>query len=170
MTGSAGAGPWVLGAALVVAVALGLLLRARDGRIATAGSTKREDTMSDNAAPAAARLPAPVRQAIAPAGSAEADSVGAEAVTLVQLSTTFCAPCRHTRVLLADLAERTAGLRHVDLDITNQPEVATELGVLRTPTTLALDSRGVELLRFSGVPRRDALLDALRPHLPAQPA
>ncbi|MCP2166103.1 TlpA family protein disulfide reductase [Goodfellowiella coeruleoviolacea] len=167
MTGSAGgAGPWVLLAALALAVALGVLLRARDGRISTRAAADRDrredDVSSDSTTPAAARrLPAAVREAIAPGGAPQA-----EPVTLVQLSTTFCAPCRHTRVLLADLAARTTGLRHVDLDITNRPEVATDLGVLRTPTTLALDRHGVELLRFSGVPRREALLDALRPHLP----
>ena len=86
-------------------------------------------------------------------------------VTLLQISTTFCAPCRHTRILLSDLAEKVDGLRHVDFDVTNHPEVASSLGVLTTPTTLAVDSTGTELMRVSGVPKRDTLLDALRPHL-----
>jgi thiol-disulfide isomerase/thioredoxin len=88
------------------------------------------------------------------------------AVTLVQISTTFCAPCRHARVLLADLAGKVDGLRHVELDVTDQPAVATELGVLRTPTTLALTANGTELLRVGGVPKGEPLLSALRPHLP----
>ena len=124
---------------LVLASALGLALRARNGRVRDARAVE---------------LPDDVRRALAPAG-----------VTLVQLSTTFCAPCRHTRVLLSDLAERTDGLHHAELDVTDRPDLARELSVLRTPTTLAVDERGTELLRVGGVPRRDALLEALRPHL-----
>jgi len=89
----------------------------------------------------------------------------AAAVTLVQLTTTFCAPCRQARVLLADLARRTDGVHHTELDLTERPDLARELSVLRTPTTLAVDRAGTELLRVGGVPKRDTLLDALRPHL-----
>ncbi|PRY43270.1 TlpA family protein disulfide reductase [Umezawaea tangerina] len=140
-------GLWALVAVLVAVGATGLLLRAREGRIRT------------SAAPVATgpALPGPVRAALHPD----------DPVTLVQLSTTFCTPCRQTRVLLADLAGRTEGLHHVDLDVTSMPEVARELGVLRTPTTLALSSSGAEILRVGGVPRREALLAALAGHLPA---
>jgi thiol-disulfide isomerase/thioredoxin len=133
-------GVLVLIGTLVLASVVGLLIRARNGRVRPAR-------------PAGA-LPEDVRRELAPGE-----------VTLVQLSTTFCAPCRHTRVLLSDLAERTDGLRHAELDLTDRPDLARELSVLRTPTTLAVDDRGTELLRVGGVPRRDALLDALRPHL-----
>jgi thiol-disulfide isomerase/thioredoxin len=88
-------------------------------------------------------------------------------VTLVQISTTFCAPCRHARAVLSPLAERTEGLRHVELDVTDQPEVAQALGVLRTPTTLAFSPAGKELLRVSGVPKAEAVLEALDEHLRA---
>jgi hypothetical protein len=44
--------------------------------------------------------------------------------------------------------------------------VATSLGVMRTPTTLAVDAHGVEIMRVGGVPKRETLLEALRPHLP----
>jgi hypothetical protein len=63
------------------------------------------------------------------------------------------------------MAGSTPGLRHVEFDLTNDPDIARQLGVLRTPTTIAFDATGAELLRVGGVPRRDALLDALRPHL-----
>jgi thiol-disulfide isomerase/thioredoxin len=86
-------------------------------------------------------------------------------VTLLQLSTTFCAPCRHARVLLEDLARRTPGVRHIEVDLTDRPELTQRLRVRSTPTTVAIDPVGRELLRLVGVPRRDALLSALRPHL-----
>jgi thiol-disulfide isomerase/thioredoxin len=125
---------------LAVAGVLGFALRARNGRVRQA---KRGD------------LPEDVRRLL-----------GADAsVTLVQLSTTFCAPCRQARVVLADLAERTEGLHHAELDLTERPDLARALSVLRTPTTLAVDAHGTELLRIGGVPRRADLLDALRPHL-----
>jgi thiol-disulfide isomerase/thioredoxin len=135
---------WVLLGALAVAGALAWLLQAREGRI------KASATGPSN------ELPEPVRAALADAPS----------VTLLQVSTTFCAPCRHARVILARLAESTSGLAHVELDVTDRPEIATSLGVLRTPTTVAFTSDGRELLRVGGVPRGDTLIDALRPHLP----
>ncbi|MBB5954615.1 thiol-disulfide isomerase/thioredoxin [Saccharothrix tamanrassetensis] len=135
-------GVWALLGAVAVVAVIGVVLRVQNGRIRT-GRVGTD-------------LPEPVRALLDPATP----------VTLVQISTTFCAPCRHTRALLEDLAGRTDGLRHVELDVTDRPEVAAGLGVLRTPTTLALDASGTELLRVGGVPERDALLAALRPHLP----
>lgn len=137
-------GVWALLGALAVAGAIGVLLKVREGRI-----SRREATPGS-----LGDLPAPVRDLLAPG------------VTLVQLSTTFCAPCRHAKVILRDLADRTDGLTHAELDVTNLPDVATKLGVMRTPTTLALTADGTEVLRVGGVPKRDSLLEALRPHLP----
>ncbi|WP_431917737.1 TlpA family protein disulfide reductase [Amycolatopsis tucumanensis] len=139
-------GVWVVLGTLVVAAVAGGLLKVRNGRVRAA-----------RRAPAAG-LPEPVAAVL---------DTGAR-VTLVQISTTFCTPCRHTRALLGPLAERTDGLNHVELDVTNQPEVAQALGVLRTPTTIAYDSDGTELLRVGGVPKAPALLEALAPHLPAR--
>ena len=132
-------GALVLVGTLVLATAVGLVVKARNGRVRVA-------SVGD--------LPADVQALVAPAG-----------VTLVQLSTTFCAPCRHTRVLLSDLAAHTDGLHHTELDLTERPDLAKELSVLRTPTTLAVNENGTELLRVGGVPKRDELLAALRPHL-----
>ena len=135
-------GALVLVGTLVLATAAGLVMKARDGRVrATAPSG----------------LPADIRALVAPAG-----------VTLVQLSTTFCAPCRHARVLLSDLAARTDGLHHAELDLTDRPDLAKQLSVRRTPTTLAVDGRGAEILRVGGVPKRHELLAALEPHLSSQ--
>jgi thiol-disulfide isomerase/thioredoxin len=134
-------GALVLVGTLVLATAAGLVMKARNGRVRVA---------------VASGLPADIKALLAPAG-----------VTLVQLSTTFCAPCRHARVLLSDLAGRTEGLHHTELDLTDRPDLARELSVLRTPTTLAVDGHGAEILRVGGVPKRDELLAALRPHLPS---
>ncbi|TQM82247.1 thioredoxin [Saccharothrix saharensis] len=140
-------GAWALLGAIAVVAVVAVVLRARDGRVRPAGA---------HAAEAHADLPAPVRALLDPGTP----------VTLVQLSTTFCANCRRTRTVLEELADRTEGLRHVELDVTDLPEVAATLGVLRAPTTLALAPSGAELLRVGGIPKPDALVAALRPHLP----
>jgi thiol-disulfide isomerase/thioredoxin len=129
---------------LVVGVVFGVVSRVRNGRVRV---TEQKPERA---------LPEPVGALLDPASD----------VTLVQISTTFCAPCWHAKAVLSALADKTDGLRHVDLDVTEQPEVAQALGILRTPTTLALTSDGRELLRVGGVPKGSALLEALRPHLP----
>ncbi|MEU5691358.1 thioredoxin family protein [Actinosynnema sp. NPDC020468] len=134
-------GVWAVVAVAVLVAAVGVVKKVRDGRVRAGREVA---------------LPEPVRALLDPAAP----------VTLVQLSTTFCTPCRQTKALLTDLAARTDGLRHVELDVTDRPEVATGLGVLRTPTTLALTPSGVELLRVGGVPKTGELIDALRSHLP----
>lgn len=135
-------GVLVLVGTLVLATVIGLVMKARNGRVRSAGTSG---------------LPADIQALVAPVG-----------VTLVQLSTTFCAPCRHARALLSDLAARTDGLHHTELDLTDRPDLARELSVLRTPTTLAVDGDGTEILRVGGVPKRDELLAALKPRLPSQ--
>lgn len=135
-------GVLVLAVAVAVAIAAGLVLRARNGRLRTAAH----------------------RSGLPPAVLAELDEVSD--VTLVMLTTEFCAQCKQTRVVLRDLAERTDGLAHSEIDLTDKPELARQLSVLRTPTTLAVAANGTEILRVGGLPRRTELLDALRPHLP----
>jgi thiol-disulfide isomerase/thioredoxin len=137
-------GVWVVIGTLAVASLLGLAWRRSQGRVRTA-----------KASVTTRGLPAELHELVDPGSR----------VTLLQISTTFCAPCRHTRILLSDLAGKVDGLHHVDFDVTDHPEVAAALGVLTTPTTLAVDSTGVELMRVSGVPKKDTLLDALRPYL-----
>ncbi|MGI5995654.1 MAG: TlpA family protein disulfide reductase [Saccharomonospora viridis] len=137
-------GLWVLVATLVAGVLTGGLLRSRQGRV-------RRSAEEATGPPS---LPGPV-----------SDALVADAVTLVQLSTTFCAPCRHARAVLARVAETTDGVAHVELDITDRPEVAEALRVLRTPTTIAFDPTGRELLRISGVPKPATLRTALAPHI-----
>jgi thiol-disulfide isomerase/thioredoxin len=139
MTGMSGTA--VLVGAIAVAVVAGLVLRARNGRLRTSASPSG--------------LPAEVL--------AELDE--ASHVTLVMFSTEFCASCKHTRVVLNGLAQDTDGIAHTEIDLTDKPQLAKELSVLRTPTTIAVSADGTELLRVGGLPKRDELLDALRPHL-----
>lgn len=125
---------------LAVATVVGLVLRARSGRI-------RRSTASGG---------------WALAGRTPGDG---ERVLLLQLSSPVCAPCRQTAAVLDGLAADTAGVVHVEVDVAEQPDVARALHVLRTPTTVAFDRAGGELLRVAGVPRVTELASALAPSL-----
>ncbi|RCW47039.1 thioredoxin [Halopolyspora algeriensis] len=148
-------GWWTLLATVAAALCLGFAWRARQGRIRVRNRTATadvEESVTD-------QLPEGLRKRL----TEEADE--ATRVTLLQLSTTFCAPCRHTRSLLTHFAGHTDGVQHIEVDLTHHPEWSTPLGVHTTPTTLALDAAGRELFRFSGVPRQGELSEALRPHV-----
>lgn len=93
-----------------------------------------------------------------------ADELGdrlGERATLVQFSSAFCAPCRATRVLLTDIADKTPGVVTIDIDAEERLELTRKLNILRTPTVLVLDAKGRVTRRASGQPRRDQVLAAL---------
>lgn len=133
----------VLVGTLVLATGAGLWLRSRDGRPRT------------GAPPAAVGGWVLAGHAPAPA----------DRVLLLQISSPVCTPCRQTADLLTGLAARTPGVVHREIDVAEDPAPARELGVLRTPTVVAFDRSGVELLRVSGVPRLGDLEAALAPQL-----
>ena len=81
--------------------------------------------------------------------------------TLVQFSSAFCAPCRATRVLLADIAATTPGVVTIEIDAEERLELTRQLNIPRTPTVLILDADGRITRRASGLPRRDQVLAAL---------
>lgn len=88
-----------------------------------------------------------------------------EAATLVQFSTAFCAPCRATRVVLGDVAGRTEGVVHLEVDAEKHLDLVRQLDIRRTPTMIVLDRDGNEITRAAGAPRRDQVLAALRSHI-----
>jgi thiol-disulfide isomerase/thioredoxin len=81
--------------------------------------------------------------------------------TLLQFSTAFCAPCRATRRVLADVAALVDGVVHVEVDAEHHLDAVRRLGVLRTPTTLVLDAAGHEVTRAAGAPRKEQVLAAV---------
>lgn len=128
----------VLVATLALATVAGLWLRSRNGRI-------RTGTASGGWALAGVS-PGP-----------------GETVLLLQLSSPVCTPCRRTAEVLTALHERRPDLVHREIDVADHPDVARQLGVMRTPTVVAFDRTGAELLRISGVPdagRLEASLEA----------
>jgi thiol-disulfide isomerase/thioredoxin len=138
------AGLIALAAALIVASALGLLLRRRAGRFRPA---------------AQARATAPVRDDVL----TEADlgaPLGPRA-TLVQFSTAFCAPCRPTRQILAQVAGMVDGVTHIDVDAAERMGLVRRLKVNSTPTVLVLGPDGSIARRATGLPRKADVIAAL---------
>jgi thiol-disulfide isomerase/thioredoxin len=83
-------------------------------------------------------------------------------VTLLQFSSAFCAPCRATAQLCADVAARTEGVRHVEVDAPSRLDAVRALGVMRTPTLLVVDAAGRVVRRAAGrPPTRQHLLMAV---------
>jgi thiol-disulfide isomerase/thioredoxin len=131
----------VLVAVLVLATGVGLLLSARAGRLRSGGTAEGGWELAGHT-----------------------PSVD-ERVLLLQLSSPVCTPCRQAAAVLDKLVADTPGLVHAELDVAEHPDVARTLGVMRTPTVVAFDRAGVELLRVSGVPRTPELASALAPAL-----
>lgn len=84
-----------------------------------------------------------------------------ESYTLLQFSSAFCAPCRAARRVLAGVAETVPGVSHIEVDAEHHLDLVRRVGVLRTPTTLILDERGVEITRATGAPTSHQVLGVL---------
>jgi thioredoxin-like negative regulator of GroEL len=129
---------WI-GALLALSSALGLLWKSRTGRARPTPATRVD----------LAEVPAHAR------------------ATLLQFSTAICSACPPTRRLLGSIAAETPGVHHVDINLSERPELATQFGILQTPTTFVLDAAGVVRARIGGAPRPQVVRDALRPLLGA---
>jgi len=135
-----------LAAVLAAASVLGLTLRRRAGRFR-----------------AAATPSVPSSAAAGPdvlTGADLGEPLGRRA-TLVQFSTAFCAPCRPTRQILAQVAGMVDGVTHVDLDAAARLDLVRRLRINSTPTVLVLDPDGAIVKRASGLPRKADVIAAL---------
>jgi thiol-disulfide isomerase/thioredoxin len=144
-------------AALAVATALGLAWRATSGRM-------RRPRGRALTPVAGATLPADEAAAAADPERITAAQLGGplgDRVTLLQFSSAFCAPCRATRRILADVAGMTDGVTHVEIDAESRLDLVRALGVLRTPTVLVLAADGRIVRRASGQPRKADVIAAI---------
>ena len=79
----------------------------------------------------------------------------------LQFSSAFCTPCRATRTLLENVVTELNDVRHVEIDAETNLELVRKLDIRSTPTTLILNSFGLEVGRAVGAPKRDQVLAAL---------
>lgn len=122
---------------LVVASAIGIVWRRRNGKVTVV--TESTDVLT----------PQDLGQ---PLG---------ESATLVQFSSAFCQPCRATRRILEEVADMVPGVAHVELDAEANLELVRSLNVLRTPTVFVVDPEGRIRTRASGQPRKVDVIAAL---------
>ncbi|UUU20037.1 TlpA family protein disulfide reductase [Streptomyces sp. DSM 40750] len=94
-------------------------------------------------------------------GAAELGEGLGERATLVQFSSAFCAPCRATRRVLAEVAGMVPGVAHVEIDAEDQLDLVRRLDILKTPTVLVLDADGRIVRRATGQPRKADVIAAL---------
>jgi thiol-disulfide isomerase/thioredoxin len=128
----------VCGLVLALASAYGALHRRRSGRIRVRGRDGDK------------RL-----------GAGELGEGLGERATLVQFSSAFCAPCRATRRVLAEVAAMVPGVAHVEIDAEEHLDLVRRLDILKTPTVLVLDADGRIVRRATGQPRRADVIAAL---------
>ena len=151
-------------AALAVAVVTGLAWQRTNGRMR---STTAPGVPAGAAQPPGAQAPgeqASRTQAADPGPLITGADLGlplGERATLVQFSTAFCAPCRATRQILAEVAGMTEGVAHVEIDAESHLDLVRRLDVRRTPTVLVVGPDGRIAKRASGQPRKADVIAAL---------
>jgi thiol-disulfide isomerase/thioredoxin len=147
-------------AALICAVAGGVLLRQRNGRMRTVRGGRavaQHGAASGSGEPDGATVLAETGRVT----SADLGQPLGERATLVQFSSAFCAPCRATRRVLAEVVGLVDGVAHVEIDAESRLDLVRSLGVLKTPTVLVTDAAGRVVKRASGQPRKPDVLAAL---------
>ena len=99
-----------------------------------------------------------------PEGALNAELLGSplgSRATLVQFSSAFCTPCRATRVLLENVASTLPDVKHIEIDAEAHLDLVRKLNIHSTPTTLILNSQGIEVGRAVGAPNRAQVLNSL---------
>ena len=142
-------------AALAVAVVTGLAWQRTNGRIRGIGSSPAHGTPAVPAADGAAVAAGPMLTSV------ELGLPLGQRATLVQFSTAFCAPCRATRRILAEVAGMVDGVAHVEIDAESHLDLVRRLDIRRTPTVLVVGPDGRIAKRASGQPRKADVIAAV---------
>lgn len=95
-------------------------------------------------------------------------ALGSQA-TLLQFSTEVCAPCRTAHRVLGTIAKERFSVKHLDVDLTYRPDLASRFSVLQTPTILILDGKGRVRARIGGAPRPEVVRTELDRILGTEP-
>lgn len=156
-------GAWILVAAVGLALAVGLWRAATDGRFRGTHEVRGVETPAEIPAEIPVEIPVEIPAELPPGAAlvAEVGETLGERATLLQFSSAFCAPCRATRRILADVAQVVPGVAHVEVDAEHHLDAVRRFGVRRTPTTIVLGADGTEVTRAAGAPRKEQVLAAL---------
>lgn len=79
-------------------------------------------------------------------------------ITFLQFSTDFCTFCGPTAKMLEALERSDANVTHLEVNVTNRPDLVEKFNILQTPTTLVLDQNGNIVSRIGGAPKAHTLV------------
>jgi len=97
--------------------------------------------------------------------SFENEVLQANQPTLVDFWAEWCGPCRMIAPVVEEIAKEYEGrLRVVKMDVDANPATPARLGIMGIPT-LILFKDGVEVARIVGYRPKQALQEAIEPHL-----
>ena len=82
--------------------------------------------------------------------------------TVVVFTTTFCSECRTTKAIVKDVVKDYKEVTYVEVDAESNLDLVRRVDIRSTPTTIFLDSKGFEIARAKGAPKRDQLIKAIK--------
>ena len=82
-------------------------------------------------------------------------------LTILQFSTTFCSECRTAKAIDKDVVKDSKDITYVEVDAESNLDLIRRVDIRSTPTTIFLDSKGFEIARAKGAPKRDQLIKAI---------
>ena len=83
-------------------------------------------------------------------------------LTILQFSTTFCSECRTAKAIVKDVVKDFKDIAYVEVDAESNLDLVRKVDIRSTPTTIFLDSKGFEIARAKGAPKRDQLIKAIK--------
>ena len=83
-------------------------------------------------------------------------------LTILQFSTTFCSECRTAKAIVKDVVKDSKDITYVEVDAESNLDLVRRVDIRSTPTTIFLDSKGFEVARAKGAPKRDQLIKAIK--------
>jgi thiol-disulfide isomerase/thioredoxin len=83
-------------------------------------------------------------------------------LTILQFSTTFCSECRTAKAIVKDVVKDSNDITYVEVDAESNLDLVRRVDIRSTPTTIFLDSKGFEIARAKGAPKRDQLIKAIK--------
>ena len=83
-------------------------------------------------------------------------------LTILQFSTTFCSECRTAKAIVQDAVKPFEDIAYIEVDAESNLDLVRRVDIRSTPTTIFLDSKGFEVARAKGAPKRDQLIKAIK--------
>ena len=83
-------------------------------------------------------------------------------LTILQFSTTFCSECRTAKSIVKDVVKDSKDITYVEVDAESNLDLVRRVDIRSTPTTIFLDSKGFEIARAKGAPKRGQLIKAIK--------